>query len=563
MHRPSYHKWSKLSALPLIGVNPEMYSEASMEQEHIYSNIDVSFNEANQQEVAGQLQIIDQDSSPVDDSEQGMSTSKHVNFGNVTIGTSLIPEQKPLHKMSKLNSCIPSTGMALVGKHADISKKCQPNNGKVSVNSDSLKVIPSPETTGVAHATCVGHTSSVGKEQFSTVTIDCSQIDQQWKLNSSRNLRGIEKRMSDLQNAVLINSWIKILENTKDSSMSRGAAFADGMSPQVLSTSQTVPMAGYSPIASAYHKKMANINLATFFNKPVSVVREYNRKKHRSVRKVPEDSYNDKCYGGLSIPPATVSEQVTCTGNSHPKTEKRPPQAVQQVYTADSVTSQRNPRNTSYARCLPTIDMDKNGLMDLLGVHRLETKYGTGTEHDEDAFESRGPNIIRQPQDNTTGYPAHYQPNKHVPLKNAPVNQHPFQVQTLKTGFHSEHQGMRPGKTVVDNKRRLHIKVDITPQLRAVENPVHLIRPLPLSRPGMTAESGNDSESVHKTVAFSNDQNFLGFPASVCDSGMQRRGMKQKKLHKVVRQHPVDAFFESRVVVENAYSGLAVVGSAI
>lgn len=534
-HKATSHKWSKLTTLPHIqvGADQEQPEDGHLMELDFHGNL---FDPASKEnETRNAEDRIDKESlTKMEGKEQGISSRhKPMNVGNVTIEFNPLSEQKT--------------------PRSDFASKPVSNSGegRFPVNSTSIgnagMMYTSPITS---NASVMGHKIPPRNrghvEQFSTINIGDSLLGKHG--GDSRTLRGLEKRMSDLQNAVLVNNWIKILESTKDKNSSisvdggpSGASHrhAVGISAANMPAANNNVYPRYVPTMPLGHKQrtMANIDLAKYFNVPRSVLKDVDRLKQQNnsdFRKQPPSHVQPSSHVHAA------DEDLAYTGGTYPRPEKKPAMTNANVSAVEGppVSIGQHHKSISYRRWLPRLKVDP-GLTDLLAIQRLETGvqmedgHDTGfTSHDSKSHDSRSGEVAQE---------------RHVMLH---LHNHQPDLQSKNQDYHS--------------KRQLQIKVNIPREMRDSVAVKPLLKLSPRvdntgSKRGYS-ETGNAMFGSNANQHIDNLLFHLPFPEHK-RKGNQRSVM-QDKVHKT-RQNPFLTYTDRKDVSVNAYPGLSIVGSSM
>lgn len=361
-HKPTSHKWSKLTALPHIEVRSYHQNQpvdGHVQEMDMHGNICDPLDRENETAEEYLPQENSFPSEPLHTSQRKEHPrQKPMNIGNVIIEFNMFPE-----------NAAPQSNFS--GKHIPSTSE-----GRIPVNSTGNA------STGTTNMSGLGHKMppvlrSRGYEQFSTINIGDTVLSRYRRDNARDSMRGLEKRMSDLQNAVLVNNWIKILESTKSGDEKGGFSF-DGRAPGVYAPEHAhsnVTATNKPKTSSTGHPKfapatnfgqrqatMASVNLAKFFNVPSSVLRDFDRLKQLNTSNFSE------------VPPRVhhVDEGLIHSSGVHLRPEGKPHMAGAAI---PSISDPREQHHgpISYRRWLPRMNAVDEGLTDLLAVQRLQT----------------------------------------------------------------------------------------------------------------------------------------------------------------------------------------------
>lgn len=521
-HKATSHKWSKLTALPHIADQRQPGDGNLMELDFHGNLFDPVSKEHENAEDLSQWNDKALPGSPIkmEGREQGtLGRHKPMNMGNVMIEFNPLSEQK-LTPPSKFAS------------------KPVPNNSdsRLPVNSISIgnagTMRTSPTTSNVP---IMGHKMTPSNrghvEHFSTINIGNSLPS---KDNRTLITRGLEKRMSDLQNAVLINNWIKILESTKEDgniSISRpsGASHQHAVGISAASipvTNRYVPTMPFSQ----KQRTMASVDLSKFFNVSQSVLMDFDRHKQQN---------NSNFHKQLPSHVHPADLDIVYTGGAHLRPEKRPPMANANVSAVDpSVSMGQHHKSISYRRWLPRLNVE-GGLTDLLAIQRLETGvqmdgHDTGiTSHDTKSHNSRSGEVALE------GHPM--------------LHSHNLDQADLQSENRDHH-----------SKRQLKIKVNIP---REIGESVAVKPLLKLSpRVDNTGSKRGYSETGNPMFGSNTDRHVddllfrLPFPERKLKGN--QHSIKRNKVRKM-RQNPFLTYTDRKEVPLNAFPELSVVGSSM
>ena len=397
----------------------------------------------------------------------------------------------------------------------------------------------SPSISGVGHEirTPDSIARSRGHEQFSTINIGDTILDRNGR-GSINTSRGLEKRMSDLQNAVLINNWIKILESTKNGNRNDSFGIdgrALGVHTHEHADSSTNKLAQSN---AAYHKfapaanygqrqaTMASVNLTKFFNVPSSVLRDFDRLKQLNSNNSSEMS-----------PRSHVDEGLVYTGGVHLRPEGKPHVAGAGVPTIGDPRRQHHGA-VSYRRWLPRMNAVDEGLMDLLAIQRIDTGV---------------------PMDgHDMGFVSHDNKSHATQSRKAVQGSHPM------VHLHNlHHEDMEPKKQ--EFRSKLKIRVNIPRDIGDSVSTKPLLKLSPRVQ-NTTSESGHSKMGSIPYDASADQQvdnlllNMPPIPRQKYRGN--QRVIKRDKAHSM-RQNPFLTYGDRKEMPINMYPELSVVGSSM
>lgn len=249
-HKPSYRKWSKLTALPQIQGN--MTTITTAEQEYVTPTQDPKENNINSvpdstlEATATTTEVVSGKVSP-------KVKPQYLTLDTDTLTSSVSKQKSSPVKMSKL-SILPRLGY---------TSPVEPDTGKVAVSTGSATLAPPPSRETAVQGT---DTSDQLRNKLSTVYMDSLMLSNSFRTRSARRMVNIKQRIKDLRNITLINGWIQVLESTKDIQIED---FSD------ISVAQPVLH------SAADEKKVANVDLINFFDLPKSFLQQYDQRKSR------------------------------------------------------------------------------------------------------------------------------------------------------------------------------------------------------------------------------------------------------------------------------------------
>lgn len=366
VHRPACQKWSKLTALPNIQIGPS----------HVMPECEYRLHCGQSDESSNNYQILSQNladtashtntdsvvSSDVYESSTSITRSGPVySIQNIALrnDSSFTREQKlPIRRSKKLNSQF-STG---TGSDFRDSESSDPEAYE-GYNRHRLEV-----------------KRHENEEDYSTVVMDGSLLDAQNSSDEKSSTLGIGKCLPDLRNAVLINNWIKILENTKETDLYSELTSGTEAGHYVY------PANFKQALLQNVQEKVSSIDLAKFYNQPKSFLREYDHMKHlNQFNSTHCNSYRSQ----ISSDGANVS-----TEPSHAKevTEGR---VHRQILGEESAQKHhiKSPRKP------------KHGLADLLAVQAIATKEMPSIEIESRETKKRfDENKLSKPITNILGF---------------------------------------------------------------------------------------------------------------------------------------------------------------
>jgi hypothetical protein len=369
-HKPTSRKWSKLTTLPHIhGTRPDA---KQLEDGYNIIEQDVLFDPDPREPLPAE-NIVQQDASDVlsvpmgnsERREQGVS-SRHqpMNIGSVTIEFNLFPAPE----LPEFASKPPPSG----------------SESRSHVNPPGIGMMPMPpSTSNIASAgRKMPHISrNQGPERFSTINIGTAL--QGGLGGDSRNPTCLEKRMSDLHKAVLIDNWIKILESTKEGRKDGGAPISKPAgvythqhvgniaAANIVATKFGNVYPGNAPTKHLNQRQgtMASVDLAKFFDIPRAILRDLDRQKQLS----------SCCYNNVqSRPQPSIHQELGPGIGTSQRPDKRPPIVV----IDESQTPWRGQyhKSISYQRHPPRWNPSDQGLTDLLAIQKLDTGVPIGSQ---------------------------------------------------------------------------------------------------------------------------------------------------------------------------------------
>ena len=295
-----------------------------------------------------------------------------VNIGNITMEINLIPEQRTPRKRSRL------TPLYHTQKHIL----------KLKLNSDSIS--PRKASSSSVQVREENHdqnqrtnfelnNSNSGKHKVPTICIDSSMLEEEdVRISSSKQLGHVQKRLKDLKNAAFINDWIEILESTKEEHIRGAAAPSSG---NIYKHKNVKSAEIFTLTSNERGNRMANIDLGRFFDKPESVLRDFDH--IRALNRAHRTQSEQVWQGGDENAESVISNsQAKKAVLSSPREDRKMKQNQKQEY---------ENRRYYLSRNRP----QENELTDLLAVQRIENQLAQG--HTQGILKSRNANRVNDP----------------------------------------------------------------------------------------------------------------------------------------------------------------------